>query len=148
MHDTTGNQHIGNDDLSRVDEHASVGDGNSNVGAVDSLEGRVGQNVAVANGSLHDVVGQDRAEVGSAEVWQSRANGLESSVGRREDGDILETVDGADEVCGSQSAGEGGEVQGSRGHRGGLRDSEDFLDDVDDTASEVDILVALDGSKL
>jgi hypothetical protein len=131
-----------NSDLCRltVDKDVSTVDRDSEVTSVNSgKNSSVPQTSAVSNGTLDDVVGQDVGDIRGAEVGKSRANGLEGSVGRCEDGNITEVVDGVDKVSGSECAGQRSQAGGQSGVGRLLGKSKDAVDDVDHTAGEVNV---------
>jgi hypothetical protein len=141
MHNTVGNKHIGSNDACAVHEDLSVVDGDSQVLAVDGLEhSAVLEARAVAHGAGDDVVGQDVLDLLRGQVGETTADGLEGGVGGRENGDVRGGVDGADEARRVESTAEGGEACGGEGVGCDERDSEDVVNDVDDTAGEVDVL--------
>lgn len=141
VHDAVGDQHVGQDDLGAVDEDGAVLDAHCHVAATDGRDPlAVGQVGAVCDRAVDDVVLEDRGELVAGEVWQCGADVLERLVGRCEDGDVAERVDGVHQVGLCQCAGEGGEV-GSNGSAGGvLGHGEDAIDDVNDTTGEVHVL--------
>jgi hypothetical protein len=114
MHNTVGNKHIGSNDACAVHEDLSVVDGDSQVLAVDGLE--------------------------HSAVLEARAVAHGAGVGGRENGDVRGGVDGADEARRVESTAEGGQACGGEGVGCDERDSEDVVNDVDDTAGEVDVL--------
>ena len=59
VQDTVGDQDIGGDDTSAVDEDLAVNDGDGNVATAESGDGAVGQRAAVCDGAVDDVVLQD-----------------------------------------------------------------------------------------
>jgi hypothetical protein len=123
-----------------VDKDVSTVDRNSKVTSVNSRErSSVPQTSAVSNGTLDNVVSQNVGDVCGAEVGKSRADGLERSVGRREDGNITEVVDGVDEVSGSESTSQRSQASGQSGVGRLLGQSKDAVDDVDHTAGEVNV---------
>jgi hypothetical protein len=123
-----------------VNKDISTVDGNCEVAAVDGRKNSsVPQTGAVSNSTLDDVVCQDIGDVCGAEVGESGANGLEGGVGRCEDGNITEVVDGVDEVSGSEGAGQRSQASGQSGVGRLLGERKDAVDDVDHTAGEVNV---------
>ena len=140
MNNTSSNENIRNGNHSRVDVDRSVDNGDRDTLSIDSLEGSVCQQAAVSDGALNHVVSQDAAERLGAEIGKSGSDGLESGVGRGEDGNIAKAIDGFNQISSGKSACKRCEVKstGSVGCR--LRNSQDAVNDVDDTTSEVDVL--------
>jgi len=113
VHNTVGNKHIGGNDTCAVHEDLSVVNGDSQVLAVNGLEySAVLEARAVAQGAGDDVVGQHISGLLRGQVGETAADGLEGSVGGREDGDVGSGVDGADEVGRVKSTAEGGQACG------------------------------------
>jgi hypothetical protein len=52
------------------------------------------------------MVGKDTGKIGSAEVPETRANGLESRVRRRKNGNVAKVVHGVHEVGAGKGAGQ------------------------------------------
>ena len=75
-----------------------------------------------------------------SQIACGRADGLESTVGWRKDGDILRAVQDRGEVCGLSGAEKGGQVGVDGDGREVARDLEQAVDDMDNTASEVQVL--------
>ena len=84
---------------------------------------------------------QDRCKIHHAQVGCSRANGLESCIVRREHSDVHGGVEGVDQVSLGQSASSGAETSLLSSIGNILGDRQDLVDDVDDSACEVDILL-------
>ena len=87
------------------------------------------------------MVGQDGGALFLGEVSGGGTDGSEGGVGGRKDGYVFEVVDGFDEGGCIEGADEGGEVCGQGGVGGGLGEGEDGVDDVDDAAGEVEVLL-------
>jgi hypothetical protein len=123
-----------------VDKDVSTVDRDREVAAVDGgKNSSVPQASAVTDSTLDDVVGQNIGHICGAEVGKSGTDGLESGVGRREDGNITEVVDGVDEVSGSEGAGQRSQTSGESGVGRLLGERKDAVDDVDHTAGEVNV---------
>lgn len=105
---TVCDENIGNGDLGAVYEDATLlANGDCEVGAVEGGQSSaVGNSRRVTNGAGNNVVGQDAGNVLSGEVAKSRANVLESLVGRSKDGDVGCGVNRLDEVGGVQCTAE------------------------------------------
>ena len=86
------------------------------------------------------MVFQDAGQLSHGQVAHSGSNGLEGSIVGNEDSHIHEIVNRSDEVCVCESAGNGAESRSLRCSSNRLRDGEDAVNDVNDTAGEVDVL--------
>jgi hypothetical protein len=138
---TIGHKNIRSNNTGTVDEHLSVSDGDGQISAVSSLEGTsVSQRAAVADCAGDNVVGKHAGDLLSGEVGKTGTDSLESGVVGGEDGNILGGVDGVDKVGSVESTGERSQSCGKSSLRGGLWQSKDSVDDVDNTAGEVNIL--------
>lgn len=137
VHNAVGNKDVGDGDAGRVDKDIAVNDGNGDLSTVESGESHVHESVAVANSAVDNVVGEDVGQVLHGEVANKVTDGAEGLVVGNEDGDIGEAINSLGEL----SAGEGTDSSGEVGlnSSGGdvLGNDQDAIDDVDDTAGEV-----------
>lgn len=140
VHDAVGDEDISQHDLGIVDVNVAVADRDVDGLAGEGLDGRVGEGRAVGDCAGDDVVLQDGGEVFLRDVVEG-AEGGEGVVVGGEDCDVLGGEEGVDEVGGGGGAREGGQVGGGGGVDDVLGDGEDGVDDVDDAAGELDVLV-------
>lgn len=142
MDNTVGNQDVGNDDLSTVDEDTAVLlDGDGDALAVEGLDLSAVLKVSgESDGAGNDVVLQNRGDVLGGGVGEGSSDLLEGLVGGGEDGQVGGLVDGGDEISGTEGTVQGSQVGGQGGLRGESGDGQDSVDDVDNTAGEVDVL--------
>lgn len=138
--DTIGDENVRNDHLGVVDENLTIDNRDSHIFSLEGLESRVLENAAVPDRSSDDVVLEHVLEIVLAQVGEDGSDGGEGSVGGDEDGDVLGLTEVADEVGLGQSTGCGGEVGGDGGVGQVLGDLQKAVDDVDNTAGEVEIL--------
>ena len=89
------------------------------------------------------MVCQNVSDLLGSEVGKGRADVLECLVVGCEDCYIRCVVDGVDEIGCVESAAEGGEACSREGVYGSLRQDQQTVDDVDDTSSEVYVLIKL-----
>ena len=83
---------------------------------------------------------KDRCKFHHVQVCGGRANGLESSVVWCENSDIPSRVKSVDQICLGQGASNGAETGLFSSVGDVLGDRQDSVDDMDDSACEVDIL--------
>jgi hypothetical protein len=141
VHNTVGDENIRSDDAGTVHENLSISNGNGQVCAVDSLErSSIGQTAAVTDSSGNDVVSKDAADLLDGEVGKTRANSLESGVVGCKNGDIFGSVDSLDEVGSGEGTSEGRKTSSDGSAGGRVGNSEDSVNDVDDSAGEGNIL--------
>jgi hypothetical protein len=100
VHNTVGNENIGDDDAGVVHEDASIVDGDGQFISVHCRESSsVLQTRAVAGFAANNsVVGKNVGNLLSGEVTKTRADSLESSVVGCEDGDVRCVVDSAEQL--------------------------------------------------
>lgn len=138
---TTAEQNIGVDDLGAVDV----------VAAVDVLNGQVLANEgghssssvrnigAVEDAVVYNVVAQDRDELSGRSVGESITNGLESTVVRSKDSDIVEAAEGGCQVEFLSCASKGSQVRVCEGRSEVTRDGKSAVNNVDNTSCEVQV---------
>jgi hypothetical protein len=89
------------------------------------------------------VVLENALKIGLAQVGEDRTNVGKGAVAGSKDSDVLLVGEVCDELGLGQSASNGGEVGGDGRVGKVLGDSEDLVDDVNDTTSEVEVLSVL-----
>lgn len=141
MQDTVREEDVGCDDAGAVHEDFAVDDGDGHVAAAESGDGAVGQRAAVGDCAVDDVILQDRGSLLGSEVAQSRADVLEGSVVGCEDGQVGCGVDGFCQVGGVDCSEESTETGFLSSDTDIGRNSEDAVDDMDDTAVETNVLL-------
>lgn len=118
MHDTASDQNVGSNNPRAIDEESAVSTSvDGDISAIHGLmASTIGQVSAVQwCGTIDNMVCQDRLQVSNGRIGESRANALESSVIWREDGNVLEAVDGVEKACSIQGSVQGGEVSSDQG---------------------------------
>lgn len=140
MQDAVLEEDVCVNDASAVDEDLAVGDRDCQVSAAEGGHGAVGERAGVSDGAVDGMVLEDAGGLFDGEVAEGGADVLECGIVGREDGEVWCRVDGRGEVCSFDGAEEGGEVRfcGCGGDVGW--NGEDAVDDVDDTAGEVEVL--------
>jgi hypothetical protein len=142
MNDTVGNEDISDGDASAVDEDATLlADGDGEIVTVQgSKDGSVLETRGVANSAVDNVVGQDVSNVLNGGIGKSRANITESLSSGSKDGNVwcsVHSIEQVGRVQGTAKAGQVGRCQSIRNVRG---QDEESVNNVDHTASEVDVL--------
>ena len=166
MDDTVGDENVGNEDLGAVDEDGAVGEGDGDVISLQGFGGgAVHEHGAVKDGAFDDwsgdvsivawraecgqgcekltVVAENGGELIDAEVADGGTDVLEGHIVGHEDGEVGSGVDGRDEFGLGQSTGGGTEAGCDGGGGDVLRNGEDGVDDVDNAAGEVGVLLGV-----
>lgn len=140
MDNTVGDEDVREDDTGLVDVDGAVQHNDVHLSTLNSLDGGVLESGAVGDSAADDVVGEDAGEVRGGQVLEGGGDGREGAVVRGEDGDVLKPAEGVNEVGLGDGTGNSGKVGLDGGFGNALRDAEDRVDDVDNTAREGDIL--------
>jgi hypothetical protein len=143
MVDTVGDEDIRNNDLGLVDPDSAVVDNNVELLTLRSGKRTVLEGRAVAKSVVDNVVLENALEIRLAQVGEDRANVGKGAVAGSKDSDVLLIGEVCDELGLGEGASNGGEVGGNGRVGKVLGKSEDLVDDVDDTASEVEVLSVL-----
>jgi hypothetical protein len=98
VHHAVVDQNVRQDDLCLVDIDGAVFHAQSQVGALERLDGAILNVGRIVDGADNDVVLEDAAKHGGGQVSEKVANAIESSVVGCENGDILGRVDGVNHV--------------------------------------------------
>jgi hypothetical protein len=93
MHDTVCDEDIWDDDACGIYVDGSVLDSDFYAASSYGLQGGVGEERSVADGAVHDVVFEDLSQLGGGEGANCGTDGLEGSIGWREDGYVVKGVD-------------------------------------------------------
>lgn len=140
MKNTVGDEDIRNNDLGLVDIDSSVVDGNVEILTIGSSEGTVLECAAVAKSVVDDVVLENILEISLAGVGKDGANVGKGTVAGNKDGDVPLTSEVGQKLRFCEGTSSGGKV-GSNGSIGDvLGDGKNAVDDVNDTAGEVEVL--------
>jgi hypothetical protein len=142
MYNTVSNKNVGSENASIVHKDTPVVDGDGQVCTVHSLErSSVLQTRAVARDTAdNSMVRKDIGDLLSGEVSKSGTDGLESRIVRREDGDVRCVVDSAQEVGRVERTTERSQSSSAKSVGGTCGQSKDMINNVNHTASEVDVL--------
>jgi hypothetical protein len=142
MYNTVSNKNVGSENASIVHKDTPVVDGDGQVCTVHSLErSSVLQTRAVARDTTdNSMVRKDISDLLSGEVSKSGTDGLESRVVRREDSDVRCVVDGAREVGRVERTTERSQSSSAESVGSTYGQSKDMINNVNHTASEVDVL--------
>lgn len=141
MNDTTADEEVGVDDASGVDKDGSVDNGDVDLLSRHGGDAGVGEGARICHSPVDDVVFQDVSKVGHGEVAQTRGNVEEGRIGRREDGHVFGIVNGGGQIGGRECADKRRQVCSFGDSGCGGRDGEKRVDDVNDTAGEVEVLL-------
>ena len=140
VNNTVGDEDIGDDDLGLVDIDSAVVDGNVDILAIGRSEGTVLECAAVAKSVVDDVVLENILEISLAGIGKDGANVGKRAVAGNKDGNVSFTGEIWQKLRLYEGASSGGKV-GSDGSIGDvLRDGKNAVDDVNDTAGEVEVL--------
>lgn len=142
MYNTVSNKNVGSENASIVHKDTPVVDGDGQVCTVHSLErSSVLQTRAVARDTAdNSMVRKDTSDLLSGEVSKSGTDGLEGRVVRREDGDVRCVVDSAREVGRVERTTERSQSSSAESVGSTCGQSKDMINNVNHTASEVDVL--------
>ena len=139
--DTTAEQDVRVDNLSAVDIVAAIDVLDSQVCANVGLNtcGTIGDVGAVENAVVHNVVAQDRDELGGRGVSECITDSLEGTVVRSKDSDIVEAAEGRCQVEFLSRTSKGSQVGVCQGGSEVTRDGKSAVDDVDYASSEIEV---------
>jgi hypothetical protein len=140
VEDSVGDEDIRDNDLGLIDPDSSVLDKNVELLATSSVEGAVLKRRAVADGAGDDMILKNILEIRLAQVGQDGTNIGKGAVARSKDGDVPGAAEVGDQVGLGEGASNGGEVGGDGSVGDVLGDVENAVDDMNDTAGEVEVL--------
>jgi hypothetical protein len=150
MYNTVSNKNVGSENASIVHKDTPVVDGDGQVCTVHSLErSSVLQTRAVARDTTHNsMVRKDISDLLGGEVSKSGTDGLKSRVVRREDGDVRCVVDSAREVGRVERTTERSQSSSAESVDSICGQSKDMINNVNHTASEIDVLKFVNESSI
>lgn len=143
MDDAVVGQDVGRDDLGRVDKQAVARVGESQPGAVEGGQAGVSEGAGVKwTRALDDVVLQNLRQLASRHigVLERASHHVEGIVVGDEHGHVAQAVEAGAQVGAAQGTSSGCQVQVRKGAGVVNGESQDAVDDVDDTARVVDVL--------
>lgn len=140
MKDTVSDEDVRNNDLGLVDKDSSVVDDNVELLTIGSSDGTVLEIAAVAKSVVDNVVLEDVLKIRLAGVSEDGANVGKGAVVGSKDGDVPLAGKIRQELSFCEGASSGGKVASDGSVGEVLGNGENTVDDVNNTASEVEIL--------